>query len=214
MNPICQVDINRPECQQWMIKVHAKCRDLLSNNAPNEFSMWWLYDTPAVYKDLELMTPVDCHKLKRELVRNVSDYAVDGDFGMFKAVGVILAVAVLFLLLLCGMHWGSRTKAHADGPHPEPQGDPAEALHVKKKKKPSVKRCMRGSCRLCCLHSEAQMRSQELKTKNQVAVHIERSQRKMAQWTKARERYVRRQKEKLERGQETEYDRIQQIATN
>jgi len=71
MNPTCKVDINRPECQKWMVEVYAKCRDLFRTES---LPMWWVNDTPAVYKaDVQDMTVADCHRLKRELANEVAE---------------------------------------------------------------------------------------------------------------------------------------------
>ncbi|KAI8042343.1 hypothetical protein M5D96_003655 [Drosophila gunungcola] len=72
MNPICKVDINRPECQEWMVKVYGKCRNLFNNMG--KLPMWWLDNAPAAYKvDVEAMTAEDCHRLKRELGKEVEE---------------------------------------------------------------------------------------------------------------------------------------------
>ncbi|KAH8334170.1 hypothetical protein KR059_007136 [Drosophila kikkawai] len=191
-----------------MIKAYARCEDLQGGNAPKVFSMWHLCDTPAVYKDVDFITSADCHKLKREL--DWEQRVPEVDY-LVITVGVILAVAsifVLLLLLLCGLKWRPRTKTDCVGEHPVQQDGPTEIPLVKKKKKLNFTKWMRRSCRFCCLQSEAQVRRHELKTKKQVAVHKKRSQRKLDAWTKARELNAQRKKEKLERRKQKEYDQM------
>ncbi|KAH8281521.1 hypothetical protein KR054_001212 [Drosophila jambulina] len=191
-----------------MIKAYTICRDLINSNAPNDQSMAWLYYSP-VYKDVDLMSPKECHKLKRKLgwERHVPELD-----DLIKALVAILAVAVIFVLLIllvCGVKWRPTTKSDCVKQEPVQQEGPKEIPQIKRKKKLSSKRWLRRSCRLFCVQGEAQARRHELRAKKQSAVHKEHSQRKLAEWTKARERNAQRKKGKLERRIEKESDQKQ-----
>ncbi|XP_034473097.1 uncharacterized protein LOC117780608 isoform X2 [Drosophila innubila] len=72
MNPICETDINSPECQTWMNKVCAHCRELFAREATNTWAAWWHDETPVFYKDVPEMTVYDCSKLKNLLEQEVA----------------------------------------------------------------------------------------------------------------------------------------------
>ncbi|XP_039481809.1 uncharacterized protein LOC120445441 [Drosophila santomea] len=216
MNPICQVDINRPECQKWMVQAYSKCRDLFKANIlPN----WGLDNTPVLYKaDVGAMTVVDCHRLKRELAKEVAKEndevddlddlddleEVENAFDPERLMGLFLvlsAIVILFVLL-------SRMKRRRKGlkevevPKLEPQeAPPAFALPPKKKRTRAAncKSWMRRSCRPFFLHNESQVRQYQARAEMEVAVHEERTRQKIAMWTKARERDAQKKRDKLQR---------------
>ncbi|XP_044249570.1 uncharacterized protein [Drosophila takahashii] len=200
MNPICKVDINRPDCQKWMVEAYAKCRDLFSTQS---FPSWWLNDTPAVYKDVRAMTAEDCHRLKRELAREVAEE--DGEvnnIGLGRMVGLFMAIGAIFILfiLLCGMKRQSTRPTEVETAKVEPQEDPPTLRPMKNRNKtPNCKSWMRRSCRRFFLHNESQIRESKSKAEREVAIHNERTQRKIVVWTKAGERDAQKKREKLQR---------------
>ncbi|EDW90498.2 uncharacterized protein LOC6529802 [Drosophila yakuba] len=221
MNPICQVDINRPECQKWMVQVYSKCRDLFkANTLPN----WGLDNTPVLYVDVEAMTVVDCHRLKRELAKEVAkendevddlddldelddldDFEeVENAFDPERLMGLflVLCAIVILFVLLCRMKRRNKGLKEVEVPKPEPQeAPPAFALPFKKKRTRAAncKSWMRKSCRPFFLHNESQVRQYQARAEMEVAVHEERTRQKIAMWTKARERDAQKKRDKLQR---------------
>lgn len=218
MNPICKVDLKRPECQRWMNEVYARCWDLFRTNPPIEYPTWWLFETPPVYKDVDQMTAQDCHKLKRQLDREVEADTEDlsSPLALIIAVGVALAIAATILLLLTiwGLIRWRRTRKPDDVEDnrlqfEQQKAPPREPEAQKKKKKLNYKKWIRGRCRPCLLHSEKQIREFELKTERQIATHNERMKLKIALWTKAQEDAEMKQKQQGPK-QEKKKDRRQQ----
>jgi len=214
MNPICQVDINRPECQKWMVQVYSKCRDLFKTNT---LPHWGLDNAPVVYKaDVEAMTVLDCHRLKRALGKEVSEEDEEGDelddlddldegeegLDPGRLVGLLLALCAIALLfvLLCRMKRRNIKLKEVELPKPEPQEAPT-VLPQKKKinRAANCKSWMRRSCRPFFLHNESQLRQYQARAEMEVAVHEERTRQKIAMWTKARERDAQKKRDKLQR---------------
>ncbi|KAH8255432.1 hypothetical protein KR038_002911, partial [Drosophila bunnanda] len=182
-------------------KANAKCKDLLGNNAPNDISMGWLCHTPAIYMDMDFITPTDCHNLKQKLAWEWKVPEADDLVKMFNAILALSAIFVIIILFVC------KVKRRSVVQKPVEQEDLPETPPGKMRKKFNLKRLMRRNCRIWCVQTEEEARKQELKIRKKVAVHKERSQRKLAQWNKARERNAQRKKEKLERRIKKEYDR-------
>jgi len=209
MNPTCKVDINRPECQKWMVEVYAKCRDLFRTES---LPMWWVNDTPAVYKaDVQDMTVADCHRLKRELANEVAEEDEDVEvvnIGLGRMVALFLACGAILILsiLLCGMKRQSTRSLAAtkvEATKVEPQEDPAGLSSTKKKNRTAnCKSWMRRSCRRFFLHNESQIRQSKANAEREVAIRNERTRQNIAMWTKARERDEQKKKEKLQRSME------------
>ncbi|XP_041631102.1 uncharacterized protein [Drosophila kikkawai] len=214
MNPICKIDINKPECQRWMNEVYDRCRHLLlNNNAPiKQYSLWWLYETSAVYKDINLMTARDCQRLKRELDKEPEgEEAEEADLTLI--VGFILgatAIVVLLLIWLCIKRQRSKPTqtSVASGPIPEvktkdgdleKQKGPQEISEKCKKRSLNIRKWLRRQFRPCMLHSENQIKEFELATERQVATHNERIKLKIALWTKAQERDAQRKLKRQEK---------------
>ncbi|XP_016962336.1 uncharacterized protein LOC108032831 [Drosophila biarmipes] len=209
MNPTCRVDINEPECQQWMAAVYAKCRDLFGTES---LPLWWVNDTPAVYKaDVAAMTVADCHRLKRQLAVEVADEEEDlqlDNVGLGRMVALFVACGAILMLavLLCGMKCqGARAvqAAEAKAARVEPQEDPPDLNATKKRNKTAkCKSWMRRSCRRFFLHNESQIRRSQANAEREVAVRNERTRQNIAMWTNARERDAQKKREKLQRSLE------------
>ncbi|KAH8381119.1 hypothetical protein KR200_002239 [Drosophila serrata] len=181
-----------------MTKAYDKCKDILGSNSPKDLSMGWFCHTPAIYLDMDFVTPADCHNLKEELTWEWKVPEVDDQVKTALAFVAIFAILILFM---CGIQRLLRTKTDR-----QQIVEQQEKLLRKRRKKFNLKRLMRRSCRICCVQTEKQVRKHELRTRKQVDVHKEHSQRKLAQWNTARERYVQRKKEKLERRKNHEND--------
>lgn len=106
MNPICQTDIDNPECQLWMTRVYEYCKDLYARETSNAWDAWWHDETPPIYKEVADMTIYDCNKLKKLLemevaalqskIPNVSmKVLID-----FKSWQTILLIAVYIVIIL------------------------------------------------------------------------------------------------------------------
>ncbi|KAH8410117.1 hypothetical protein KR009_006293, partial [Drosophila setifemur] len=207
-----------------MIEVYRKCRDLFSSRSVNSRTFLWLDITlaPAVYKEhVESMTSADCHRLKRELARDVSDKVAEEEFeesrSIVEIVAIILAVVIILvvLILLSRIRWRKKKveiEPVIESPDPEqppsekrwrflkskkeiktePEEPPPEIYPTRKRKKKTIKSWMRGNCRPLFVHSGAQMRKSQEKADREIAVHHELTREKIALWTKARERNARK----------------------
>ncbi|XP_016976583.1 uncharacterized protein LOC108042694 [Drosophila rhopaloa] len=185
-----------------MVQVYTKCRDLLNNT--DMLPMWWLDDSPAVFKaDVEGMTAVDCHRLKRELAKEVNEEAEveANEFDLGRIMGLVLALAAIFVLfiLLCGLKRRKRNSDEVEAFKPEPEEAPPIFRFLKKNKKRVCKSWMRKNCRPLFLHNETQIKEFSIKAEREVAVHTERTQQKIALWTKARDREAQKKMDKLQR---------------
>nr|XP_017095698.2 uncharacterized protein LOC108124493 [Drosophila bipectinata] len=202
MNPICNVDITKPECQKWMVEVYTRCKDLFRREVPVRMSYWWFDITPAIYKEkLESMTRSDCHKLRRRLARQLEDEEGIGKF-LIGILALILAslLIVVTLVLLCRMTLRQiRLKYRIDTPISEdiPEEPPPEILPMPMKRRKNFKSWLRGHCRPLFVHSEAEMRNQRDKAHRVKAVHKELTKEKLVLWSQARERDALKKKEKL-----------------
>ncbi|KAH8353684.1 hypothetical protein KR084_012663 [Drosophila pseudotakahashii] len=184
-----------------MVEVYAKCRDLFSTES---LPLGWINDTPAVYRaDVGAMTAEDCHRLKRELAREVAEEDEEvNNIGIGRIVGLLVALGAIFILfiLLCGMKRQNRRSTRAETAKVEPQEDPPALRPIKKKNKTAnCKSWMRRSCRRFFLHNESQIRQSKTNAEREVAIHNERTQRKIVVWTKAGERDAQKKREKLQR---------------
>ncbi|XP_023160325.1 uncharacterized protein LOC111592383 [Drosophila hydei] len=73
MNPSCKQHINSPECQQWMSEVFAHCNRLLADNQLEFWDEWWLHEQPLPsYQVPHLMSANQCHKLKKQIQREIA----------------------------------------------------------------------------------------------------------------------------------------------
>ncbi|XP_017151217.1 uncharacterized protein LOC108161464 [Drosophila miranda] len=225
MNPICRIDINLPECQKWMDDVYNKCREIFSREVAS--SAWWQDETPAIYKEnIQAMTAIDCHKLKRDLAREVAatgpgSSAPTGPRSflwwhkVMLVVAYLLVFAALVFLYRCVNARCSRSEHVRGHGHGHGQGqvkikegtvavEPDEALRpisrlAPKKKAKSKKHWLRRKCRHLFVHSEAELRRQQAKREREERVHEEHVKQKIEKWTHARELEEQKRRDKKER---------------
>ncbi|SPP85981.1 stress response protein nst1 [Drosophila guanche] len=213
MNPICRLAIDQPECQQWMDDVFKTCGEIFSREMVE--SAWWQDETPAVYKaDLQAMTAYDCHKLKRDLPREVaateSEPSPDEAFLWWHKVLLVVAYFVVFGAFMLLYRWVDAKCRHvkideeleAIEPEEAPESEPEESPKQKKKKR-TAKSWLRRQCRHMFVHSEAELRRQKAKREKEEKVHEEHTQRKIEKWTHAREREEQKRRDREERKRST-----------
>lgn len=123
MNPICQTDINNPECQLWMNKVCEHCKELYAKEASDTWAAWWHDDTPPIYKEVDDMTVYDCNKLKNLLEMEVAalksntqtiSMEISDSFMSWKTVlffAVYIMVIVILVLICYTCQQARRSKA-------------------------------------------------------------------------------------------------------
>ncbi|XP_001974175.3 uncharacterized protein LOC6548908 [Drosophila erecta] len=205
-----------------MVQVYSKCRDLFKANT---LPKWGLDNTPVVYKaDVEAMSVVDCHRLKRELAKEVAEEDKDVDDPdelddlddmdqveeveealdpeRLVALFLVLCAIVILLVLLYRMKRQNKRlrEVEVTNPVPEPQEAPPALLPKKKRNRAAnCKSWMRRSCRPFFLHNESQVRQYQARAEMEVAIHEERTRQKIAMWTKARERDAQKKRDKLQR---------------
>lgn len=211
MNPICNVDISRPECQKWMVDVYTRCKDLFSREAPRRMSYWWFDITPAIYKEnLESMTVLDCRKLKRGLARRMEHKESNGQLVIeILALSLGTFLIVVTLVLLCRLTLKqireNQIKSGIDASIVEDvsddESDPSPEIFpiLSKKKVKNFKTWLRGHCRPLFVHSEAQLRKQKEKSHRAEAIHNELTNEKIALWAKAREKHTLKKQKKSEK---------------
>uniref|UniRef100_A0A6P4DUJ1 Uncharacterized protein LOC108037204 n=1 Tax=Drosophila rhopaloa TaxID=1041015 RepID=A0A6P4DUJ1_DRORH len=108
MNPACRLNLEGTECQQWMNEVCAHCAQLLPSAEQAElWDKWWADDLPAPFKNrVNLMSAYDCHKLRREVARQVAAhgdqerYEAGGNHVWWSVCRGILLVLVLLSVLI------------------------------------------------------------------------------------------------------------------
>lgn len=126
MNPICQTDIDNPECQLWMTRVYEYCKDLYDRETSNVWDAWWHDETPPIYKEIADMTIYDCNKLKKLLemevaalqskIPNVS-MKVKIDFKSWQTkllIAVYIVIILLVVLVFYMWRKGRRAGRHDD----------------------------------------------------------------------------------------------------
>ncbi|XP_022226569.1 uncharacterized protein LOC111076858 [Drosophila obscura] len=209
MNPICRIDINRPECQKWMDDVYKKCREIFSREVAA--SAWWHDATPAIYKaDIHAMTALDCHKLKRDLAKEVAATGAGSPQGAvflwWHKVLLVVAYFVVFGAFIFLYRWvDASCRSVKIEELPKAQSQPEEAppspkeSPKQKRNKRTVKGWFRRQCRHLFVHSEAELRRQKAKRAREEKVHEEHTQRKIEKWTHAREREEQKRRDREER---------------
>ncbi|KAM8714652.1 hypothetical protein ACLKA7_001067 [Drosophila subpalustris] len=223
MNPICETDINSTECQTWMNRVCAHCRNLFAREATNTWAAWWRDETPAFYKDVPEMTVYDCNKLKHLLELEVAALQPSQtiaypsktfNFDLWQKILLIAVyIGIIVVIVLICRFWkmGRREKDRpvdeekdatprsSISPKPKtsplPQGDAP-----KPDKRKSLKNWMRHRCRPIFVHNEAALRRQQAKYREKELLRDEYTQQNVEKWTKAREKHEkkRRRKETVE----------------
>lgn len=116
MNPACKLSLESPECQDWMSEVCAHCSHLLPDPRQAElWDTWWPDEPPAPYKPrISLMSAYDCHKLRKEVAREVAkrenvnehDHGLgEGDHSVkwtvCRIILVILVLATVIFTIIC-----------------------------------------------------------------------------------------------------------------
>ncbi|KRK03504.1 uncharacterized protein LOC6536750 isoform X1 [Drosophila yakuba] len=74
MNPACRLNLESKECQEWMNEVCAHCAHLLPGvEEADLWDKWWSDELPTPFKPrVDLMSAYDCHKLRKEVARQVT----------------------------------------------------------------------------------------------------------------------------------------------
>lgn len=119
MNPICQSDINNPDCQQWMTIVSEHCKKLYAQNTSNALATSQLDNTPPIYKDVAYMTVYDCQKLKNLLENEMDALQNIPKTSMKKSIefmswqtklliSIYIVIIVIVVLILCFWNFCSR----------------------------------------------------------------------------------------------------------
>lgn len=119
MNPICQTDINNPECQQWMTIVCEHCKKLYKQNTSDALATLWHDNTPPIYKIVADMTVYDCLKLKNLLEKEVDALQSIPKTSMKKSIefrswqtiiliSVYIVIIVIVVLILCFWNFSIR----------------------------------------------------------------------------------------------------------
>ncbi|KAH8331040.1 hypothetical protein KR067_010777, partial [Drosophila pandora] len=116
MNPACKLSLESPECQDWMSEVCAHCSHLLPDPRQAElWDTWWPDEPAAPFKPrVSLMSAYDCHKLRKEVAREVAkrDKVDEHDHGLgegdhpvewtlCRIILVILVLATVLLSIIC-----------------------------------------------------------------------------------------------------------------
>ncbi|EDW80400.2 uncharacterized protein Dwil_GK19125 [Drosophila willistoni] len=202
MNPICNIDIDSMECQKWMIDVYNRCRQLFNLEPVDPFKAWWHDDTPSVYKsDVQTMTAYDCHKLKRDLGREVAEVIPRphltmenrplGDIVSLLWFLVLVLIVVIIIIIMCGCcQCGKDSEEFAKEPeNPPEEGKSPTPIEEKKKqkKKHTVKGWMRHRCRPIFVHSESALERQRSKRQQEDRAHAAHTQKKIKKWTVERQ---------------------------
>ncbi|XP_017076791.2 LOW QUALITY PROTEIN: uncharacterized protein LOC108111748 [Drosophila eugracilis] len=114
MNPACKLNLDGKECQVWMDEVCAHCAQLLpSVEDADLWDKWWADELPAPFKPrVNLMSAYDCHKLRKEVARQVSLhgdkqwYEDGGNPASWTVCTLILLIIVIFcsvIALICAL---------------------------------------------------------------------------------------------------------------
>ncbi|KAH8268553.1 hypothetical protein KR026_008537, partial [Drosophila bipectinata] len=118
MNPACKLSLQSPECQDWMSEVCAHCSHLLPDPRQAElWDTWWPDEPAAPYKPrVSLMSAYDCHKLRKEVAREVTkrENVEDHDHGLgegdqpvgwtiCRIILVILVLATVLFTIVCAL---------------------------------------------------------------------------------------------------------------
>ncbi|KAH8369444.1 hypothetical protein KR009_011245 [Drosophila setifemur] len=76
MNPACRLSLASTECQEWMGEVCAHCSQLLPDARQAAlWDSWWPEEPAAPFKPhVSLMSAYDCHKLRKEVARQVAPH--------------------------------------------------------------------------------------------------------------------------------------------
>ncbi|XP_034473096.1 uncharacterized protein LOC117780608 isoform X1 [Drosophila innubila] len=218
MNPICETDINSPECQTWMNKVCAHCRELFAREATNTWAAWWHDETPVFYKDVPEMTVYDCSKLKNLLEQEVAALhssktiaypSKSFNFKLWQKVLLIsIYIGIIVVIALICRFW-KLERREKDRPvdeekeesprttSPQPDNTPLQQDDVPKPdKRKSLKGWMRQRCRPIFLHNEAALRRQQAKYREKELLREEYTQQNVEKWTRAREKVEKKRKQR------------------
>ncbi|XP_068159582.1 uncharacterized protein [Drosophila tropicalis] len=186
------------ECQKWMIDVYNRCSQLFTLEPVDPFEVWWHDDTPARYKsDVNTMTAYDCHKLKRDLGREVAEVIPRphlilkncplGDIVSLLWFLILVSIVVIIIIVMCGC---CQSGKDAERLALEPENPPTEVKLTtpiedksKKKKKRTVKAWLRHRSRPVFVHSESTLERQRFKRQQEDRARAAHTQRKIKKWT-------------------------------
>ncbi|EDW97034.1 uncharacterized protein LOC6536750 isoform X2 [Drosophila yakuba] len=150
MNPACRLNLESKECQEWMNEVCAHCAHLLPGvEEADLWDKWWSDELPTPFKPrVDLMSAYDCHKLRKEVARQVTAradrewYEDEGNpvtWTLYQLIILIMVMVSTVIAMLCALkmlcdgirRWsGSRNcvptkkkKAEEKPPPPPPPAD-------------------------------------------------------------------------------------------
>ncbi|XP_030374742.1 uncharacterized protein LOC115624259 [Scaptodrosophila lebanonensis] len=105
MNPVCKLNIDSSECQHWMGEVCAHCSKLLANEDVELWDAWWPNEFPPYNPVPHFMSAFECHKLKREVARQVDQQVFEASDAykrqqFFWQVGMVLIIVLLIIVII------------------------------------------------------------------------------------------------------------------